>query len=78
MPKFFNKPIHLKYIQYFIKKANIISLLILPLNKFIILKTINILYYPVERLELVGMIKDKIISIKGNYLIIKNIIHAIY
>lgn len=68
----------LKDIQYQIRKADIIPLLILPLNKAKISETIDILHYLVERLGLKGVIKDIVIPIKGDYLIVRNMTHVLY
>lgn len=78
MPKCFNWPIPLKDIRCLISKADIISLPILPLNKAKISETINILRCLIECLGLEGIVKDKIVPIKGNYLIVKNMTHTLY
>ncbi len=41
-------------------------------------ETINILCCLVERLSLKGIVKDKVVLIKGNYLIVKNVTHVLY
>lgn len=69
---------HLKNIWYSVIKADIIPLLILPLNKVKILNIINILHYLVKHLGLISIVNDKIMPIKRNYLTIKNITCAIY
>lgn len=76
--KFFNLLILLKKLWYAIKKADIIFFLILPLNKAFISKIVNILHCFIENLGLVGIIKDKIIPIKRDYLTIRNVTYIIY
>lgn len=78
IPKFINWQISLKDIQCPIKKADIILNPILPLNKAIISETIDILYSLIERQGLENVVKDKVVPIKGNYLIIGNVAHALY
>lgn len=68
----------LKNIQYLIKKADIILLPILLLNEAKILETIDILYCLIECLGLKGIIKDKIVLIKGDYLTVKNMTRVLY
>lgn len=67
-----------KSIQYAMQKANVISLLILPLNKALIAETVNILHKLIERFSLTDVIKNKIVLIKKNFFTIKNITCAIY
>lgn len=78
MPKYFNWPIPLKDIRCAIKKANVFSLLILPLNEATILETIDILRSLIERLGLKSVVEDKIVPIKGDFLTIRNITQALY
>ncbi len=78
MPIFFNWPIHLKDIQCIIRKADIIPLPILLLDKTKISKTINILHCLVERLGLKGVVEDKVVLIKVNYLTARNVTCALY
>ena len=78
MPKCFNWPMPLKDIRYIIKKANVILLPILPLNKATILKTINILRFLNERRSLESVIEDKIVPIKRDFLTIRNVTWALY
>lgn len=68
----------MKHICWPIKKANVIPFPILPLNKATILETVNILHCLIEYLGLTGVVKNKIILIKSDYLTIKNVIYAIY
>lgn len=67
----------LKDIQYPIGKTDIIPLPILPLSKVKISKTINIQCCWVKRLDLEGVVKDNIVPIKDDYLIVKNVICAL-
>lgn len=78
MPKYFNWPMPLKDIWYTIKKANVILLPILSLKKTTISKTINILRFLVELLSLKGVVEDKIVLIKGDFLTIRNVTQALY
>lgn len=57
-------------IECLIRKANIISHPILPLNETKKLETINILRCLVEPLGLEGEVEDKVVLIKGDYLTI--------
>lgn len=68
----------LKDIRYFIRKADIILFPILPLNKTIIMETIDILRYLIKRLGLKSLVKNKIVPIKGNYLTVGNMIYILY
>lgn len=68
----------IKYIWCLIRKTDIIPFLILLLNKAIILETVNILYYLVERLGLASIVEDKIVPIKSDYLTIRNMTYTIY
>ena len=78
MPKFFNWPMPLKDIQYPVRKVDIIPLPILSLKKSKISEKINILCCLVERLSLKGVVEDKVVSIKDDYLTIKNVTRALY
>lgn len=68
----------LKHIWCFIKTIDVILLLILSLNKAVILEAIIILYCLIERLGLAGIVEDKIVLIKDNYLTVRNMTYAIY
>ncbi len=78
MPKFFNWPMPLKDIRCSVRKADVILLPILPLNKASIAETVDILRCLVERLELSGIVEDTIVPIKGDYLTVRNVTRAIY
>ena len=78
MPKYFNWLMPLKDIKCAIRKANVMFLPILPLNEATISETIDILHSLVKRLGLKSMVEDKILPIKGDFLIIKNVIQALY
>lgn len=71
--KSFNWSMPLKDIRCPIMKADIISLLILPLNKTKISETIDILRCLVKRLGLEGVIEDKVVPIKDSYLTVRNV-----
>lgn len=68
----------LKNILYQIRKTDIILFSIYPLNKSKISETVSILSCLIECMGLKSIVKDKVVSIKDNYLTIKNITHAIY
>lgn len=68
----------LKSIQYAMWKVYIILLLILSLNKVLITAIVNILHWLTKRCGLTNIIKDKIVSIKEDFLTIKNINYIIY
>lgn len=68
----------LKVIQYAIRKADVIFLLILLLNEATISETINILRFLVKWLGLKDMVEDKIMPIKRNFLTIRNVTQALY
>ena len=78
MPKFFNWPISLKDIQCLVRKTDIITLPILPLNKSKILESIDLLDYLIERLGLESVVEDKLVPIKDDYMTIRNMTHALY
>ena len=78
MPKYFNWPMPLKDIRCAIRKTDVIFLPILPLNKATISETIDILHFLVERLSLQGVVEDKIVPIKRDFLTIKNVTQALY
>lgn len=78
MPKYINWPMPLKNIQCAVIKADIIPLPILPLNKAKISETIDILRCLVERLGLTGVVNDKIVPIKRDYLTVRKMTRAIY
>lgn len=78
MPKYINWPMLLKNIWCVVRKADIIFFPILPLNKAKISKTIDILRCLVKRLGLTGIVNDKIVPIKGDYLTIRNVTCTIY
>lgn len=62
-----------------IKKTNIISLLILFLDKILIIKTINIFKKYLKKLKIENIaIINKLLIFKENFIIIYNIIRAIY
>lgn len=78
MPKYFNWPMPLKDIRCAIRKANVIPLPILSLNKATISETIDILCSLIKWLGLESVVEDKIVSIKGDFLTIRNVIRALY
>lgn len=78
MPKYYNWPMPLRNIQCAIQKTNVIPLLILPLNESKIATTIDIICCLVERLGLAGVIEEKIVPIKENFVTVKNITCKIY
>lgn len=78
LPKYSNWPMPLKSIQCVMQKADVIPLPILPLNKASIAETVNILCWLTERLGLTDIVEDKVISIKRNFLTMRNITRAIY
>lgn len=59
-------------------KADVISLLILSLKEASIAETINILRWLTERLGMKNVLEDKVLPIKGDFLTVRNITHAIY
>lgn len=78
MPKYFNWPMPLKDIRYVIRKTDVIPLSILLLNEATILEIIDILCFLVEQLGLKGMVEDKIVQIKRDFLTIRNVTQALY
>ena len=59
-------------------KVDVISLPILPLNKASIAKIVNILRWLTEYLGLINIVEDKVVSIKEDFLTLRNITCAIY
>lgn len=78
MPKYYNWPMPLKNIQCAIQKADVIPLPILPLDESKIATTVDIIRCLVERLGLAGVIEEKVVPIKGDFVTVKNITRAIY
>ena len=60
------------------RKADGIPLSILPLNEASIAETVYILRWLTKRLGLKDVVEDKIISIKRDFLTVRNITRAIY
>lgn len=76
--KYSNWPIPLKSIQCIMWKADIITLLILPLNKASIAEIVNILRWLTECLGPTDVVEDKVVPIKGDFLTMRPITRAIY
>lgn len=60
------------------RKADVISFLILLLEKSKIATTIDILRYLGDHLGLADIAKDKVVSIKRNFVTVRNVTNAIY
>lgn len=79
LSKYINWQALLQKIQYQIKKTNIISLLILSLNKTLIVERIDILKKYLKKLEMEDIvITNKLLIFKGDFLIMCNITTIIY
>lgn len=69
----------LQKVSYWTEKANIIFLPTLPLNKFLIAETIEILKKYLKRLGIRDIIIiNKFFIFKGDFFTIPNVIKAIY